>query len=78
MLYEETLKQPMLGILDDRVSGIASCITDLASKGFAPNKKKLDTLSWSILLYHAYENIDVFTREQQDNLDIIYNNVIRQ
>ena len=77
MLYDENLKQVMLGILDDRVSGIACTINNLVDDGYLPNKKKLDILGWSTLLIHAYENIDIFSKEQQANLDSIYNKVIK-
>lgn len=77
MLYDEKLKKVMLDILDERVSGIAGSITDLADKGFIPNRNKINILDWGTILIHAYENIDVFSKEQQDNLDAIYNKVIK-
>lgn len=77
MLYDEKLKKVMLDILDKRVSGIAGSITDLADKGFIPNRNKINILDWGTILIHAYENIDVFSKEQQDNLDAIYNKVIK-
>lgn len=77
MLYEETLKQPMLDVLEERMSGIADSINALVNNGYIPSRNKKNILDWSILLFHAYENIDIFTKEQQDNLDIIYNQVIR-
>lgn len=76
MLYDENLKQAMLDVLDERVSGIANVISNLVEDGYVPNKNKRTILDWSILLMHAYENIDIFSEEQQQNLDIIYNKVI--
>lgn len=76
MLYDENLKQAMLDVLDERVSGIANVISNLVEDGYVPNKNKRTILDWSILLMHAYENIDIFSKEQQQNLDIIYNKVI--
>ena len=77
MLYDKKLKKAMLDVLDKRVSGIASSICKVAELGYTPNKKKLLVLSWSSILIDAYENIDVFTKEQQDNLDILYNKVLK-
>ena len=77
MLYDDNLKQAMLDILEERVSGIASCINNLVDNGFVPNKRKNNILDWSILLIHAYENIDIFSETQQANLDNIYNQVIK-
>lgn len=77
MLYDEKLKQVMLDILDKRVSGIADCIENLAEQGYAPNKNKINILDWGTILIHAYENIHVFDKEQQNNLDILYNKVLK-
>ena len=60
MLYDEKLKQVMLDVLTNRVSGIASCIDGLNNLGYTPNKNKLTILSWTMILIDAYENIDLF------------------
>ena len=77
MLYDKKLKPVMLDVLERRVSGIASSINALTENGFVPNKNKRTILDWSTILHHAYENIDVFSEEQQQNLDIIYNKVLK-
>ena len=77
MLYDAILKQTMLDVLENRVSGIADCINALNEEGYVPNKNKKTILSWGIILIHAYENIDVFSEEQQTNLDSLYNKIIR-
>ena len=77
MLYDDKMKQAMLDILDERVSGIANCINNLVSEGYIPNRKKLTILNWSTILIDAYENIDVFSEEQQKSLDNLYNKVLK-
>ena len=77
MLYEPNLKQAMLDVLEERMSGIADCIVALLDNGYIPNKNKVTILDWSSILIDAYENIDVLTKEQQNNLDIIYNRVLK-
>ena len=77
MLYEAGLKENMLDILNERVSGISDSIALIASEGFVPNKKKINILYWSSILIHAYENIDVLSKEQQDKLDSLYNKILR-
>lgn len=77
MLYEESLKNTMLDVLKDRISGIADSIQILFSEGYIPNKNKNTILNWSSILIDAYENVDVLTKEQQDKLDIIYNKVLK-
>ena len=76
MLYEPDLKDTMLDILNDRLSGIADCITVLFDQGYVPNKNKYTILNWSSILIDAYENVDVLTKEQQNKLDVIYNKVL--
>lgn len=78
MLYDnEVLKNTMLDTLDDRVSSITSTIVSLLKEGYIPNKNKITIVDWSSVLFHAYENIDVFTKEQHDKLDILYNKVLK-
>lgn len=77
MLYEPKLNQAMLAILQDRVAGIANCINALIQEGYVPNKNKYTIFNWSSILIDAYENIDVFTKEQQDKLDLLYNKILK-
>ena len=77
MLYDEELKQTMLDVLEQRVSGIADSINALVEEGYVPNRNKKTLLDWNIILIHAYENVDIMTKEQQQNLDVIYNKVLK-
>lgn len=76
MLYDNNLKEAMLDALTHRVSGVADCIYVLFSQGYIPNKNKTTILTWSSILIDAFENIDVLSKEQQTNLESIYNKVI--
>lgn len=77
MLYDEELKQTMLDILAERVSGIVNSINNLNEQGYIPNRRKKTILDWSMILIDAYENIDIFSKEQQKNLDNLYNKVLK-
>lgn len=77
MLYEPNLKQAMLDVLENRMSGIADCIQMLFDNGYIPNKNKVTILNWSAILIDAYENVDVLSEEQHKKLDIIYNKVLK-
>lgn len=77
MLYEPNLKQAMLDVLEERMSGIADCITVLMDNGYIPNKNKMTILNWSAILIDAYENVDVLDSDQQHNLDNLYNKVLK-
>ena len=67
----------MLDVLEERMSGIADCITVLMDNGYIPNKNKMTILNWSAILIDAYENVDVLDSEQQHNLDNLYNKVLK-
>ena len=77
MLYEPNLKQAMLDVLEERMSGIADCIQVLFDNGYIPNKNKMTILNWTAILIDAYENVDVLSEEQHKKLDIIYNRVLK-
>ena len=77
MLYEPTLKDAMLDVLENRMSGIADSITVLIDKGYVPNKNKMTILNWTPILIDAYENIVLFTEEQQNKLDKLYEKIIK-
>ena len=47
----------------------------LASQGYLVNKSKYIRLDWSSILLHAFENIDIFSEEQQNNIERLYNKV---
>ncbi len=77
MLYEPALKDTMLDVLENRMSGIADCIQVLFDNGYIPNKNKMTILNWTAILINAYENVDVLSVEQHNKLDNIYNRVLK-
>jgi hypothetical protein len=77
MLYEPNLKEAMLDVLENRMSGIADCIQVLFDNGYIPNKNKMTILNWTAILIDAYENVDVLSIEQHNKLDNIYNRVLK-
>lgn len=77
MLYDDNLKESMLAVLENRMAGIANCISALLEEGYIPNKNKYTIFDWNSILIDAYENIDILSEEQQRKLDIVYNKVLR-
>lgn len=77
MLYDDKLKKAMLDVLEKRMLGIADCIQVLFAEGYIPNKNKMTILDWSSIIFHAYENVDILSKEQQDKLDRVYNKLLR-
>lgn len=76
MLYKNSLKSEIVSTLNDRVETVSDCIVALLDAGYVPNRNKTTILNWSSILIHAYENIDIFEKEQQDKIDVIFNKVI--
>lgn len=77
MLYEPALKDTMLDVLKNRMSGISDCIQVLFDNGYIPNKNKMTILNWTAILIDAYENVDVLSVEQHNKLDNVYNRVLK-
>lgn len=77
MLYDIKLKETMLDVLQNRMSGIADSIQMLFNEGYNLNKNKITILDWTSILIDAYENVDLLSYEQQVKLDNIYNKVLK-
>ena len=76
MLYDAEKKQVMLDTLENRVSSIVDVCVALINEGYIPNKNKYNKLSWSMIMIDAFENIDVLSDEQHNNLEELYNKVM--
>ena len=77
MMYEEEIKNVILDSLQNRLSSIALCVGKLLEEGYLPNNKKQVQLSLLSILSSAYTHINSFSKEQQDKLDKLYNNIVR-
>ena len=76
MLYDAEKKQDMLDTLNNRVSSIVDVCVALTEEGYIPNKNKSVKLSWSTILIDAFNNIDVLSIEQHNELEELYSKVM--
>lgn len=76
MLYDVEKKQMMLDTLEDRVSSVVDVCVALTNEGYIPNKNKFNKLSWTAIMIDAFENIEVFSVEQHNALETLYNKVM--
>ena len=76
MLYNAESKQEMLDALNSRVSSIVDVCIALIQEGYIPNKNKSVKLSWSTILIDAFNNIDVLSVEQHNELEELYSKVM--
>ena len=76
MLYDVEKKQMVLDTLENRVSSIVDVCIALIQEGYIPNKNKSIKLSWSAILIDAFNNIDVLSIEQHNELEELYSKVM--
>lgn len=74
-MYNDVIKKNILDDLESKAMNIVNTSITLASQGYLVNKSKYIRLDWSSLLLHAFENIDIFSKEQQNNIERLYNKV---
>ena len=74
-MYNDELRKTIITDLESKELSIVNTAVVLASQGYLVNKSKYIRLDWSSILLHAFENIDIFSKEQQNNIERLYNKV---
>ena len=74
-MYNDVIKKNIIDDLESKTMSIVNTSIVLVSQGYLVNKSKYIRLDWSSLLLHAFENIDIFSKEQQNNIERLYNKV---
>ena len=74
-MYNDVIKKNILDDLESKAMNIVNTSIALVSQGYLVNKSKYIRLDWSSLLLHAFENIDIFSKEQQNNIERLYHKV---
>lgn len=78
MLYDNKgLNKEILETLNDKYSKLVDNVMMLLGEGYVSSRSETNKLEWGFLLIDAYENINVLERNQQDNIDRIYNQVLK-
>lgn len=78
MLYDNKgLNKEILETLNDKYSKLVDNVMVLLEEGFVSSRSETNKLEWGFLLIDAYENINVLEKNQQDNIDRIYNQVLK-
>lgn len=72
-MYNDKIRNTAINDLKSKVIDIANISIALTSKGYFVNKSKYIKLDWSSVLIHAFENIDILNKEQQHNVELLYN-----
>lgn len=66
-------RQNILDNLEKKGIAIAKTIADLAFQGYSINNNKNIKLTLDVILINLFQNIDIFTEEQQNNINVLYN-----
>lgn len=77
-MYDESIKNIAINNLEQKVIGIVNTTIALTAQGYIVNRTKQIKLEWSSILLHAFENIDVLSTEQQQNIEVLYNKIYNQ
>lgn len=72
-MYNDAIKNAILTDLERKKLNVVETAIVLASQGYIVNKNKYIKLDWSSILLHSFENMDLFTKAQQTNIESIYN-----
>lgn len=72
-MYDDKISNNIIQDLESKTTSIVNAIVVLASQGYIVNKAKHAKLNMSSMLIHAFENIQVFDKEQQHKLERLYN-----
>ena len=78
MLYNsKLLNKEILENLNDKFSKLVNDVQMLIGEGYLSDREETNKLEWGFLLIDAYENINVLEKAQQENIDKIYNQVLK-
>lgn len=78
MIYiNQDLQESMIAALKNKEMAIVNKIVQAVETGYSADKNnRINILSWTSILIDTYENINVYTEEEQDKIDRLYNKVM--
>ena len=77
-MYDEAVSDKFIDSLEQKALNVVTATVALTAQGYVVNKAKKVTLEWSSILLHAFENIAIFSDEQQQNIEHLYNNLTKK
>lgn len=75
-MYDGEIKNDIINNLEEKVISIVETNIALLSQGYLINRIKRVKLEWSSILIHSFENIDIFSSEQQHKIENLYDKVM--
>lgn len=74
-MYDNIIRKKICDDIEDKLITAATNNIYLASEGYILDDKSNRQLGLFILLYQAFENINIFNVKQQHNLELLYNKI---
>ena len=72
-MYNDKLRKTIITDLESKELSIVNTAVVLASQGYVVNQAKYIKLDWTSIILNAFENINVFSEEQQHKIELLYN-----
>ena len=72
-MYDDKLRKTIITDLESKELSIVNTAVVLASQGYVVNQAKYIKLDWTSIILNAFENINVFSEEQQHKIELLYN-----
>ena len=72
-MYNDELCKNIITDLESKELSIVNTAVVLASQGYIVNRAKYIKLDWTSIVLNAFENINIFSEEQQHKLELLYN-----
>lgn len=74
-MYNDVVQKTIINDLEGKKLKLVETALALASQGFIVNQVKYVKLGWSSILIDAFQNMNLFSDEQQRKIEQIYNKV---
>ena len=75
-MYNDDLRKSIITDLESKELNIVNTVVVLASQGYVVNQAKHIKLDWTSIILNAFENINVFSEEQQHKIELLYNKLL--
>ena len=72
-MYNDDLRKSIITDLESKELSVVNTVVVLASQGYVINQAKYTKLDLASIILNAFENINVFSEEQQHKIELLYN-----
>ena len=74
-MYNDDLRKFIITDLESKELSVVNTIVVLTSQGYIINQAKHIKLDLASIILNAFENINVFSEEQQHKIELLYNKI---